>query len=249
MKPETKILQSQLAGYCRVPQYYESIEGTKPDRLHNYRRLVFNIVEDTLQNAYPITQTLLTEEEWMTLVNDFFGQHDCQSPQLWKMPFELVEFVENTAYHEKLGKPYLLELLYFEWLELEIYMGENKPHDRYVTLGDMLKDVPVINPDHKLLQLTYPVHIKNPADLEAAKGNYFVLIYRHKTEYTVNFIELSPFLAVVFSTVNENKISFLNAVNMVANANGINVDDDLLQKVAAWATQLVKDTAVLGFAG
>lgn len=247
LKPDTKILQSQMAGYCRVPQYYESIEGTRPERLHHYRRLVFNIVEDTLQNAYPITHSLLSEEEWIDLVNDFFSQHDCQSPQLWRMPFELVEYVGKTGYHLKLNKPYLLELLYFEWLELEIYQGEDQPHNDFQEKGDILDSPLVVNPDHRLIQLTYPVHTKEYERMEEVKGNYFVLIYRHRVTYSVHFIELSPFLAIVFSQLAEKNMSLRQAVTEVTNANGLHVDETLLQKMALWGDSLVNDTAILGF--
>lgn len=236
-----------MAGYCRVPQYYESIEGTKAERLPHYRRLVFNIVEDTLQNAYPITHSLLTEEEWEQLVNDFFSQHDCQSPQLWRMPFELVEYAEKTGYHLKLGKPYLLELLYFEWLELEIYQGEDQPHADFVDKGDIMDSPIVVNPDHKLLQLTYPVHKKEYARMESLQGQYFVLLHRHRKTYSVNFIEFSPFLAIVFSQLAGNTMTLREAVNKVASANGIHVDEKHLQQTALWADSLMQDTAFLGF--
>lgn len=247
LKPDTKILQSQMAGYCRVPQYDESIEGTRPERLPHYRRLVFNIVEDTLQNAYPITHSLLTEEEWMQLVNDFFSQHDCQSPQLWRMPFELVEYAEQSDYHLKLHKPYLLELLYFEWLELEVYQDEDKPHAEFQSKGDILDTPLVINPDHKLVQLTYPVHKKEYDRMEELKGNYFVLLHRHRNTYSVNFIEFSPFLAIVFSQLANNPMSLRDAVTQVAKANSINVDETLLNKMALWGDSLMNDTAILGY--
>lgn len=237
-----------MAGYCRVPQYGQPIDGTRPERLHHYRRLVFNIVEDTLQNAYPITHSLLTEEEWMKLVNDFFSRHNCQSPQLWRMPFELVEYVEQTAYHLDLGKPYLLELLYFEWLELEIYQGEDKPHRDFSEKGDILDSPIVVNPDHKLLQLSYPVHKKEYDRMHEMQGTYFVLMHRHRTTYSVNFIEFSPFLAVVFSQLVQSAMSLRQAINLVAEANNIPVDDTLLKKMALWGDSLMQDTAFLGFA-
>ncbi|HYG53588.1 MAG TPA: putative DNA-binding domain-containing protein, partial [Flavobacteriales bacterium] len=126
LRPETKSIQSKMAAYCREPEFTDAIEGSKPGRLHNYRRLVFNIIEDTLADAYPITRSMMDDEEWIDMVNAFFSKHNCQSTQLWRMPFELVEFVENHEYHTKIGRPYLLELLYFEWLEIEVYQSPDK---------------------------------------------------------------------------------------------------------------------------
>ena len=248
LKSDTIATQSLMAEYCRVPGFDKEIPGARVDRLHNYRRLVFNIIEDTLQSAYPITHTLLTEEEWIQLVNDFFSRHNCTSTQLWRMPYELVEFVEKEEYHLKLCKPYLVELLYFEWLEIEIYQDEDKPHENFITEGDVMLDVPVINPDHKLLQLTYPVHKKNHKELEDNKGNYFVLIYRHRSNFTVNFLELSPFLALVFDHLLKAKTSIKNTLLTVGKNNGINEEEMLLQHGKIFAEQLQDHTLILGFA-
>lgn len=248
LKPDTAEIQNNMATYCRVPEYTGTIEGARPERLHNYRRLVFNIVEDTLQSAYPITHTLLTEQEWIDLVNDFFSQHNCQSAQLWQMPYELVEYVENTGYHLKLNKPYLLELLYFEWLEIEVYQMPDAPHAEYTAQGDLLDDAIVVNPDFKLVQLAYPLHKKDHREYEAQKGNYFVLIFRHKTNYSVNFFELSPFLALVFNHLVENKGSLRASLVAVGNANGIHDENILLPNGKAFAEQMIQNTAFLGFA-
>ena len=58
MKDQTIEQQQLLAAYCRNGVDVE-ILGTTDGRLHNYRRLVFNVVRDALSSTYPLTYNLL----------------------------------------------------------------------------------------------------------------------------------------------------------------------------------------------
>jgi hypothetical protein len=247
LRPDTIKLQEKMASYCRQPAFTDVIEGSKSDRLHNYRRLVFNIIEDTLSDAYPITRSMMDDEEWMDLVNAFFSKHNCQSTQLWRMPFELVEFVEEDDYHTKIGRPYLLELLYFEWLEIEVYQSPDKPHKEFTIKGDILNNEIVVNPDHKIVQLSYPLHKKNHSELESQKGIFYVLLFRHRETYSVNFYEMSPFLVQVFTFLAQNEITLKNALLTVGKANGVTDENMLYAHGEKFGKQLLENTAILGF--
>ena len=88
----TRRYQSALAGYCRSGQL-EPIPGIHNEHISHYRRLVYNVVDDMLQNAYPLTHALLGAIEWKNLVNEFFTHHPCQSPQVWYMPKEFYQYL------------------------------------------------------------------------------------------------------------------------------------------------------------
>ena len=118
---ETIIQQSRLAMYCRTGDLLP-IKGLTDNRVQTYRRLVYNVIDDTLQSAFPLTYDLLTTEEWDEIVNLFFSNHACQSTSVWKMPFEFYQFIENSAGELKEKYKFLAELLLFEWTEIEIYM-------------------------------------------------------------------------------------------------------------------------------
>ena len=84
--------QSNLAAYCRTGKLPE-IPGIISENVSQYRRLVYNVVDDMLQNAYPLTVDLFTKKEWDKTVNDFFTNHPCQSPQVWYMPKEFYNYL------------------------------------------------------------------------------------------------------------------------------------------------------------
>lgn len=203
LKTSTRSIQSQLASYCK-DGVLSPIEGAREERLPTYRRLVFNVIRDTLRQAYPISYEILSKEEWGNLVYDFFKNHNCQHHEVWKMPYELVEYVESTQYHISIDKPYLLELLYFEWLEIEIHGHEDVDLPDYVPYTGELEEVLVLNPYTRLIQLNYPVHKMSHREVSAHQGHYFVLIYRDLSEDKVHFMELSPFTAQLLVQLQES---------------------------------------------
>ena len=125
LQPETFRYQSSLASYCRGGHSRE-IKGINQNNVKQYRRLVYNVVDDMLQSAFPITYDFVDEDEWNYLVNDFFSSHSCQSPQAWYMPKEFYGYLEKAENPIAKKYPFLLELLWFEWLEVELFMMANK---------------------------------------------------------------------------------------------------------------------------
>ncbi|HEY0611942.1 MAG TPA: DNA-binding domain-containing protein, partial [Chitinophaga sp.] len=111
LNKDTRDYQSSLADYCRTGAY-QAIPGVKTaQHVSQYRRLVYNVVDDMLQSAYPLTKGLLKEEEWDELVQEFFSRHACQSPQVWYMPKELYEYIVQQEAHPLLTKyPFLHDL-------------------------------------------------------------------------------------------------------------------------------------------
>jgi hypothetical protein len=193
--------QSSLANYCRTGKW-ENIPGVQKENITQYHRLVYNVVDDTLQSAYPLTYDLLTKKEWDKAVSNFLINHSCQSPQLWYMPKEFYQYIVNTGSPLLKKYPFLEELLSFEWMETELFMMEDKPV-KVKNNGDVLTDLLVINPEHQFLSFTYPVHSKKAKLIkEADKQSYFVIGYRD-IEGSVIFTDLSPALVRLLEYLNE----------------------------------------------
>ncbi|MBI3883552.1 MAG: putative DNA-binding domain-containing protein [Sphingobacteriales bacterium] len=186
----TRQHQSALADYCRTG-ILTDIPGVNKDNISHYRRLVYNVIDDTLQSSYPLTYDLLTEEEWNDVVHNFFVDHSCQSPQVWYMPKEFIHYLIEVQHPLLIKYPFLQELLSFEWVEVELFMMEDKivesSNDGCIAFNKL-----ILNPEYQLLSYTYPVHNKTANTItEADKGNYFAVAYRNK-EGDVIFTDLSP---------------------------------------------------------
>jgi hypothetical protein len=130
LKTETYKIQNKLSEYCRNGKLIE-IKGAVTDRLPHYRRLVFNVVKDAVENTYPIAHKYINKNIWKEICHDFFTNHKCKDPQVWRMPKEFVEYCKNRQFAEQYNLPFLNDLLYFEWLEVEMYMMEDKDSPLY----------------------------------------------------------------------------------------------------------------------
>lgn len=204
--------QAQLAAYCRDGET-PTLEGITAGRIATYRRLVFNNVRDALDRSYPLAKNALRTKEWAVLVNDFFEQHRCAHPQIWRMPEELIGFVEDYQVSLKDKYPFLIDLLTFEWKEIELHMMPNKSMPN-VASEDPPKDAWVLNPEHELMRFSYPIHQKNARMITPSdQGDYHCLGFRDQTEGKVHFIHLTPLLANIVERLAEAPLPIETAYN------------------------------------
>ena len=89
LREETIRIQEDFGAYCRTG-LEPDLPGVTPGRIHHYRRLISNVVYDTLQRAFPITVAALGDNSWEKLVEEFFSAGLPQSPQVWKLPLEFL---------------------------------------------------------------------------------------------------------------------------------------------------------------
>lgn len=190
LRPETIRIQRDLAGYVRTGKE-GNIPGVTKGRLTHYKRLVNNVVFGTISQAYPIARKVMSRNEWNYMLHNFFVEHDAQTPILWKLPYEFYLYAKEQDYAAELNKPWLSELLWFEWLEIEVHMMPDQEHPDYNTVGDPVADPLVINNESRLINLQYPVHLYPVKEVESKKGNYFLAVFREKESGTVKFINLS----------------------------------------------------------
>lgn len=209
LSPDTYTIQSRLAQYCRDGVEPE-LPGITPNRVSHYRRLVYTIIQDNLESAYPIAFKYLDTDVWQQMVYDFFATHECKSFQVWKLPKEFMEFVIENNYSEKYKLPYLNDLLNFEWAEMELYNTSDIPYTYGNLKGDTLNGYIRLNPEHLLLSLKYPLHILPPANALEKKGNYFVLLYREKETGKIQFVDISVWYAFVIEQINHNETITVN---------------------------------------
>jgi len=246
LKEETLKQQSLLANYCRTG-VEPVLLNAKQENLHHYRRLVFNIACDTLETAYPITYSFLSEKDWDELTYQFFSEHKCKTTQVWKMPLEFYEYCLEKNIASKLKMPFLNDLLYFEWLELEVHTMPDINYPQVKEIGSWLNDEIAINPEYKLVKFEYPVHTTAvTSDIESKKGNYFFLIYREKETGRVQFVDLSMLYVFVIENIVNGKllINIINEANTLFNINDVEV---LKKHILIFIEDLKQRQFIIGF--
>jgi hypothetical protein len=204
LKPDTREIQTKLAEYCRNGSE-TNIPGTTSGRLPQYRRLVFNVIKGTLDQAYPIAARHLGAESWLKLVSDFFADYPCSDPQVWKMPAELIDYVDASNYHDIIKKPYLKDLLKMEWLEIEIHSMPDIEQEPCLQLTNALHLPLSFNPHYTLSRFSYPVHKIHVTDPADSPGEYFMLIFRNNENFNVQYLQLQPVYAAILDTALANR--------------------------------------------
>lgn len=203
---ETKEIQSGMALYCRTGMEI-FIPGTAPNRFHHYRRLIFNIIQEHLESSYPITFEYVPAEVWDQMLQEFFSKHSCQSYQVWQIAGEFYQYAIEANYKEKYNLTFLEDLLKFEWEELRLYNMEDMPALEHKSEGDLATSPIIINPEHVLLHLNYPIHKRLPYESIANYGDYYILMYREKETGKIQFMEISVWYALMIEQFSKGNIS------------------------------------------
>lgn len=241
---KTQSLQQELAQYCREKEQ-TCPTSIPPDRASVYKRLVFNNIEQTLKSAFPITCSFL-KERWLPLIHDFFSQHNSPSPYLWKMPEQLHLFVKEKNLSEELQIPFLWELLFFEWLEIEVHMMPDENIPSITPSSNPLQDLLVLNPYHHLHHFSYPVFSTCPQQLFDKKGHYFLLAYRTLSDKQVAFIEVSQLHAYLLKSIQDSRLNAEEILDSAAKLLNIKDSTTLQRKNESFLVDLLEKEVILG---
>jgi len=245
LKTETYKQQSNISQYCRDGKEIK-IKGARQERLPHYRRLVFNVVKDSLATTYPIARKYINSKIWDEMVYTFFSEHKCRDPQVWKMPNEFYRFCVEQEYRVKYELPFLNDLLLFEWMEVEVYMMEDIKYPKYRQSSNWLKNRVAVNPEHRIFKLDYPVHLTNPEKALEQKGDYYVLLYREKESGRVQFINLSALFVYFLENISQTEKTTEEIFNDILYIFGINDLEMLQTQVFKFLEDLKNRGFVLG---
>ncbi len=227
LKTKTYKSQQSIAEYCRNGEM-RVIAGADSNRLPYYRRLVFNVVKDSVASAFPIAKKYVDESIWAKMVETFFANHKCQEAQVWRMPFEFYQYAQQEKYEKNYNIPYLNDLLLFEWLEVELYMMEDLKYPTFKNSTNWKNNLIAVNPEHKLIKLEYPVHKLIPKEAQTKKGDYFLLLFREKDSGKIQFVDLSVLYTFLIENIIQAEKTLEEIINDILYVFGIN-DHELLQ--------------------
>ena len=247
LQDKTKEYQSSLAKYCRTGEY-ETIPGVNEKNVKQYRRLIFNIIKGSLESAYPLSFEFLDTKIWDDVVSRFFSDYPCQSPQVWYMPKEFYKYIEKSEKELTDSFPLLLSLLWFEWLEIEMYMMEDIALNHQEE-GDINIDKLVLNPELKIIHLDYPVHIKNASEISSEdRGDYFVSLHRNPVTGSIRFTDLSKAYVRLLEILKDKSVSFVHLVRKLGEDLGIQASKETIDVIKLFVTKALENRLIIGFA-
>ncbi len=246
LREDTERIQNLLGDYCRTG-VEQDIPGITPGRLHHYRRLVYNVVRNTMDTAFPISLAALGEEQWDELVQDFFSKERPQTPQIWKLPFEFYKYHSNQDTGTRIHKPYLDDLLYFEWIEIEIHTMPDRTVPEHSKTGNIFLDILAFNPEYEIIRLDYPVHMHPAGQTMELKGEYFVLVFRSPETGHVQFLDLSGLNTYILTRLAEERVPLNDLKGDIARMAGIESGKYLDDSLSTFIGDLIEKKLILGF--
>lgn len=181
--------QAEFAAYIRNPEKNSLPKGVKPERMAMYRELFFNNIDGFLTSTFPVLYSLLSEQNWTELVQDFFENHACKTPHFSEIPEEFLTYLQNTR-QNSMDLPFLFELAHYEWVEmaLSISFSESKP----MQLGDLTQTKLKLSSLACVLAYQFPVQkiCVEFMPLESEKPT-FLVVYRNEND-VMQFLEITP---------------------------------------------------------
>lgn len=171
--------------FTRIVRSEELPHAIAP-RLEVYRDLVKFRFEEVLSNTFPIFKSQVSPETWQELVDGFVIE-GAASPYIWQMPGEFRKYAAT-----RVEEPWAPALLWFEWIEVEIFM-EPPERPRKSFRWDKRFG---LAPTARCKTLDYKVYDPGFFDDPALQkpGKFPLLIYLDPESFQVRYMEITPFM-------------------------------------------------------
>jgi hypothetical protein len=189
----------------------------------------------------------LGKDHWNQLVEDFLSHGIPRPPQVWKLPHEFYQYHRDKGTGGRMDLPFLDDLLYFEWMEIEVHTMPDRPYPDFTAEGDLLLDRLAFNPEHEIVQLRYPVHTHPVREARELEGEYHVLLYRMPETGHVQFLNLAALHTYIITRLQEEKVPLDNIKNEIARVAGIESSRYLDEALRKFLGDLMERKLVLGF--
>lgn len=177
----------------------------KSQGLKIYKSLVMHRFFEVLSNGFPIFFGQVDDKRFEKIIYKFM-QYGSKSAVMWKMPNEFRKFIKKSKLLKDI--PYINDLLWFEWIEVELMMKNYKlqKHKEFTYKNEYKLNSSVV-----LKKLKYKVFEEGSYD---KKGEYYLLGYYDFNEYEIYFREISLPLYLFLKELDKNGIK--KAIKVIA---------------------------------
>ncbi|WP_417658574.1 DNA-binding domain-containing protein [Pseudidiomarina sp.] len=191
-----KRIQLQWAAWLREPGSAAPPEAEQR-RLAVYQRLVRNNIDGFIARGFPVLKSVLSEQYWQLLVDDFIAKHRAKSPLFAEIGTEFVTFIAN--YDASWLPPFSYQLAVYERMELDAYHYSETC--RAAPASRAIEELTWrVNPSLTWHAFDYPVHTIAADNVphEPLETPVFLAVYRVDEDEErhfssrVKFMQLNP---------------------------------------------------------
>ena len=179
-----------------------------------YQKLVFYRFEEIVKTTFIEFIKYISEDELEKSIYAFL-KNPPSTPYVWQIANDYRKFVKKQKlFHDR---KYLYELLYFDWIEVEIYMKEYKKIKK--TVFDWNNSYK-LSASARLKKCNFDIISK---EYESPRENFLVIYFDYKFN-DVLFREINQFLYVLIKSVNK-KLSILEVLKVLCIENEIDLEE------------------------
>ena len=245
--PEFQRFQYAFSAHIRDPKANPRPHGVEARRMKIYNELLYNNIESFLLACFPVLRQVLGKQKWARLVRSFFSTHRSHTPYFRQIPDEFVQFLQAEWDRPERYPEFVLELAHYEWIELVLSVSNRTPEwDRINPDGDLLNEIPVLNPLLANLRYVWPVHRIRPRFRPSPTETY-LLVFRDPDDQ-VQFSEINSFTARLLSLIETGTLSGRMALETVARESSHPKPEIVIQGGLAVMQDLHTRGALLGVA-
>jgi len=160
-----------------------------------YQKLVFMRYHEVIKNSFPLFIENIKENLLETTIKAFM-KNTPKTPFVWQIPNDYRKFVKKEKLFDK--QKYLYELLYYDWIEIKLYMKKYKEQkNRKFSYKNSYK----LASSAKVKRFKYDIINKNYSE----KRENFVLIYYDFNTNIVVYREINPIIYYLLKSLNKKQ--------------------------------------------
>jgi hypothetical protein len=160
-----------------------------------YQKLVFNRYEEIVKSTFLQFSKYISEDELDKSIYEFL-KNPPSTPFVWQIANDYRKFVKKQKlFHDR---KYLYELLYFDWIEVEIYMKEYKKIKEPKFSWDSSY---ILSPWSRIKKFNFDIINK---DHETKRENFLIIYYDYKID-DVLFREINQFIYTLIKQANKKQ--------------------------------------------
>ncbi len=241
MKVDFKAKQQEFSAYIRDPVNNPKPIDVEPERMAMYRELFFNNIDSFLSSNFPVLRTLLDDQQWFDLSQDFFAKHPCSTPYFSEIPEEFLEYLKNERQNEK-DFPFLLELAHYEWVEMALSISQEQLSTNTAEFIENVAEQKIsLSSLAWPLVYCFPVQQISPTFLPetAPEQPTYLLVYRSEND-EVNFLKIPPITFRLLQILQENEAMIcLDCLSIIAKESAHPEPNKIIHS----GLQIIKDLA------
>lgn len=170
-------------------------EGFENTAINVYQKLVLIRYIEVIKNSFPLFIDEISQNKLEKSVKAFM-KNSPKTPFVWQIPNEYRKFVKKAKLFD--DKKYLYELMYYDWIEIEIYMKEYKFKKQKKF---SYKQKYILSKSARIKRFKFDIINKE----YKRKRENFVVIYQNFKTIDVVYREINQLIFLILKRINKKQ--------------------------------------------